>query len=304
MSLNRRQFVEAGLVSAAGIMSASCKWWCPWCTDPQVSSLAVNIKGLILVERFPKTVTLHLVDWSKVGLMVHQPYLSVPAALIDSSGTSAPSITDPKDPSMRLFDVTNKTLTLDPGNAGGPDLGCDDDPIDENVPADDNHWKSVMFSARLRTLCGASKISDRSKFVTSLALEHGHLHSIKPDTTLGQQQIWEFTRTLNTGATQKVVKQVMTNTLVCDVPLTSPTAKFMIGGQPLALTLMSPGAVTLRNMPPPDVMGVCKGTPPCVDHMEVFYDLVDFAFKPTAKAANIVATGTSAEPDYCPPASI
>ncbi len=161
-----------------------------------------------------------------------------------------------------------------------------------------------MFSARLRTLCGASTITDRSKFVTRLALEHGHLHSVKPDTILGQQQIWEFTRTLSTGATQKVVKQVMTNTLVCDVPLTSPTAKFMIDGQPLALKLASPGTVTLRNVPPEGVAGPCKGTPPCVDHMEVFYDLVDFAFKPTAKAVNVVADLGSAEPDYCPPATI
>lgn len=303
MSLNRRQFVKVGLVGAAGIGSASCRWWCPWCADPQ-ASLAVSIKGLILAERSPQAVTVHLLDAAKFSLMTHQPYLIVPAGLIDSAGTSAPSITDPHDPSMRLFDLSNKTVALDVGNTGGPDLGFNDDPIDENIPADADHWKSVMFSARLRTLCGATKIADRSKFVTSVALEHGHLHSIRPDTMLGQQQIWEFTRKLGDGSTQKVVRQVMTNTLVCDVPVKGQTARFLIGGQPLVLKLASPGAVTLRNMPPPGMTGVCKSTMPCVDHMEAFYDIVDAAFKPTAKPVNLVPTSPSAEPDYCPPGTV
>jgi hypothetical protein len=302
MALNRREFVQLGAVGTAGILSASCTW--PW-GKPPASALQVNIKGLILVERFPQSVTVHLVDAAKVGLMTaHEPFLAVPASLIDSSATSAPSQPDPQDATLRLFALTNKTLTLDASHSGGPALEFNDDPIDENVPPDDDHWKSVKFSARLSTLCGATKIIERGKFASSLAIEHGRLHSIKPDTLLGRQQVWQFTRKMTSGPDQKVVKQVMTNTLVCDVPVQGTSATFLIGTQPLVLNLSSPGAVTLRNLPPHGTIGMCKATVPCVDHMEVFYDLVDSVFRPTAQPANIVATGPGAEPDYCPPGTV
>lgn len=301
MALNRREFVQLGAAGAAALLSASCKW--PWSGPKKM--LQVNIRGLILVERFPHSVTIHLVDAARVGLgTAHQPSLAVPAALIDVSGTSAPSLPDPVDPTIRVFDLSNKALTLDSGNSGAPALDFNDDPINEAVPLDDNHWNSVRLSARLATLCGASKITDRSKFTSSLAVEHGHLHAIKPDTLLGRQQIWQFTRKMTSGPDRQVAKQVMTNTLVCDVPLQANFAKFMIGTQPLVLALPSPAAVTLRNLPPAGTMGMCKGAPPCVDHMEVFYDLVDAGFKPTAMPVNVVATSPGAEPDYCPPGTI
>ena len=306
MSLSRRQFVRAGAVGAAGMVSSSCKRWCPWCKDPvtaAASTLQIAIKGLILVERSTQAITVHLVDSRKFNtLLQHYPYLAVPDAIIESS--NAPSTVDPNDATIKLFDLGGKTLTLDTGATGSPSMAFNDDPIDENEPADDAHWKSLKYSARLTTLCGASKLASdaASKFTTNLTLEHGQLYSIKPDTQLGRKQIWEFTRPKSDGTTEKLTKQVMTNTLVCDAPVTGQKATFLIGGQSLVLKLASPAMVMLRNMP--NGKGMCSGTPPCVDHMEVFYDLVDFQFKPTAKPVNIVATDPSAEPDYCPPGTV
>src|SRR5207249_816572 len=101
---------------AAGMVSTSCKWWCPWCKDEAASSstLQIAIKGLILVERFQQAVAVHVVDSSKFSaLMQHYPYLAVPDAIIESS--NAPSTVDANDSTIKLFDLGGKTLTLDTG---------------------------------------------------------------------------------------------------------------------------------------------------------------------------------------------
>src|SRR5882724_1077862 len=92
MSFSRRQFVRAGAVGAAGMVSASCKWWCPWCEDSagSSSSLQIAIKGLIIVERLPQAVAVHLVDSGKAGAMLeHLPYLVVPEGIIESSNATS-----------------------------------------------------------------------------------------------------------------------------------------------------------------------------------------------------------------------
>ena len=179
-----------------------------------------------------------------------------------------------------------------------------DDPIDENEPGDDSQWRSLKYSGCLTTLCGGKTLAGgaSAKFTTNLTIEHGQFYSIKPDTDLGQHQIWEFTQTKNDGTKEKKAKQVMTNTLVCDVPVTGAQVTFMIAGQPLVLKVASPVAATLRNLPKPGDKGMCRvPLKPCVDHMEVFYDLVDFQWKPEANPVNLLALDPGAEPDYCPP---
>src|SRR5882672_615298 len=159
MSLSRRQFVRTGAVGAAGMVSASCKWLCPWCKDPAAASpsLQIAIRGLILIERFSQALAVHVVDAGKVGLtMQHYPYLAVPNGIIESS--NAPSTVDPKDSTIRLFDLTGKTLTLDTGTMGNPSMGFNDDNIGEDVP-DDAHWKSLKYSAGLTKLCGANTLA-------------------------------------------------------------------------------------------------------------------------------------------------
>ena len=302
MAINRRKFVHLGAMGAAGIVSASCKW--PWPRSPvPPPTLKVHIKGLVLLQQQGKSVTVHLVDHTKVGLMTHEPFLEVRGGLIDAGTTTAPSIPNPKNPAMRLFNL-NGTVTLDTGTSASPDLEMNDDPIDENVPVDDAHWRSVKYAARLATICGATKVTDTTKFLGSLTLDHGHLHSIPPDTSLGRLTVWTFTRELADGTDQKVVKQAMTNALVCDVAVTRSVATFTIGGQKLVLNVGSIAEATVRHLPPAGMSGVCKASLPCVDHMETFYDLVDAAFKPKAIGLPPLPSLPSAEPDYCPPAMI
>jgi hypothetical protein len=102
-----------------------------------------------------------------------------------------------------------------------------------------------------------------------------------------------------------VANQAMSNMLVCDVPVIGSTITFLIGTQPLVIKAGRDAAVTVRNLPPANMPGVCLGgVNPCVDHMAVFYDLVDAQFKPTAKGALSRPLSPGAEPDYCPPGSI
>ncbi len=302
MSVSRRHFVRAGALGAAGVMSASCKWWCPWCKDPDISSsLRIVIKGLIIVERSPKSIAIHLVDAAKAGsTMQHYPVLEVPPDLVASANAPSTVVA-----SMRRFDLVGKSLALDTGMSGSPSMSFNDDDISDTVP-DVDHWKSLKLAARLETLCGATALAPgaASKFTSNLTLEHGQLSSTRPDSELGRQQIWEFTRTKDDGTKEKLTTQVMTNTLVCDVPVAGGKATFTIDGQPIVLNLTSPGAVNLHNMPDPKEKGTCSGPPSCVDHMEMFYDLVNFKYKPTARAVNVVATSPGAEPDYCPPGTV
>ena len=303
MAVNRREFVQLGVAGAAGMLGAACHW--PW--DRKTSSLQINIKGLVIVERLAKSVTVNVVDASLIGgLMPHHPFLVVPSTLIDTAATSAPSQPDASSTGMRLFDLANKTVTLDIGHAGPPDLEVNDDSIGPTLPPDDAHWQSIRYSAQLQTLCGATKITDRTKFFSTLAIDHGLLHATTPDSALGRSTIWTFSRKMTSGPDQEVAKQAMTNTLVCDVPISGSSAAFLIGGQRLALNLQTPGAVTLRNLPVGTMPGTCKsGINPCVDDIDVFFDLVDAKFRPSAsgfQSRNVLVA--SAEPNYCPSGSI
>lgn len=299
MVLNRREFVRIGAMGVASVSAASC-WW-----SKNKGALPIRIKGLCLVERSAKSVKVHLVDGVKMSMGVHEPILSVSKTLIDGAKTVAPSMPDPTDSSRLIFDLSGKTLSLDTGNNSAPDLAFNDDPIDDKIPVDDDHWKSLKLAADLRTLCGATKITDNTKFYGELALDHGVFQSTKADTPLGRGTIWTFTRQTG-GGSQQVAKQALTNTLLCAVPASGSVATFTIGTQALVLDLSFKGDVLLQNLPPAGTPGVCK--PPqriCVDHLEAFYDLVDAQFKPVALGfPQPPPTTSGAEPNYCPPGSI
>ncbi|HEY2905731.1 MAG TPA: hypothetical protein VGJ29_07500 [Vicinamibacterales bacterium] len=300
MSVNRREFIRIGAIGAASISAASC-WW----SKESSGLLAIRIKGLCIVERAAKSVKVHLIDGNKVSMGVHEPVLSVSKSLVNPLKTAAPSTPDPSNSSRLLFDLTGKKLTLDAGDDSAPDLRFNDDPIDDAIPPDDSHWKSLKLSADLKTLCGATKITDLTKFYGELSLDHGTLQSAKADTVLGQATVWTFTRPTS-GGDKQVAKQVLTNTLLCAVPTSGSLVTFTIGTQPLVLNLAGGGDVLLQNLPPVGTPGVCSGgNKVCVDHLEAFYDLVDAQFKPVAIGFPPAPPPTSsAEPNYCPPGSI
>ena len=95
----------------------------------------------------------------------------------------------------------------------------------------------------------------------------------------------------------------MTDTLNCEVDAANSTAIFNIGSQTAVVKL--PATVYVQNLPKdPDAAGTCKGPKPCVDHMAMFYELVDKQWVPDAAAEQPPPLGTSVDPDYCPPGSI
>ncbi len=295
MKLNRREFVRIGTVGAAGVLTSSCGPFGP----KQTGLLTVRIQGLCFVERLTNAINVHLVDGNKVSMGVaHEARLVVPDALVDAS-TTAPSTLNPAD-QTRVFDLTGKNVTMPP--SGTADLKVNADPLPAcTTPAaacipGDHSWGSVKFAADLLTLCGSNTIKDPSKFYGSLLLEHGELHAVKPDSQLGQSTIWTFF-----NGTQQIAQQVMTDTLHCDVPVSGSLAVFNIGAQKLVLNVGSMAVVTLKNLPPSTMVGVCKATPPCVDHLASLYEIVDAKFTPTVKATMTRPLAPGAEPDYCPP---
>ena len=186
--------------------------------------------------------------------------------------------------------------------SGSADLTINEDPIpacstpaSACIPGDDS-WSSVKYAAQLSTLCGSTKITDSTKFSASLLLEHGNLHSVKPDSMLGWSTIW----TIRKGSEQ-IAQQVLTDTLHCDVPVSGSLATFNIDALKLVLTPGSNAVVTLRNLPPAGTSGMCKGTSPCLDHLESFFELVDAQFMPTVQATMTRPMAPGIEPDYCPP---
>jgi hypothetical protein len=303
MGLYRRDFVRLAAALATGALGSACSRL----FRSSQRRLNVHIRGLSLVQRSGKAFTLYFVDAtqfdpSQFHVVEHHPYLSVRNEDIDSSST-APRVDDDYHSGRKVFDLKNKTVTLDAGLSGSPDVVFSDDDIGEDLP-DDTHWKSVKYAARLPTLCGATMITDTSKFCGILTLEHGRLEGIKPESEYGRKVVWNFTRKVN-GATQKVVKQALTDTLNCEVNAANSTAVFNIGSQTAVVKL--PATVFVQNLPKdPSAPGTCKGPTPCVDHMAMFYELVDKQWVPDAISdpQPPPPVTPSVDPDYCPPASI
>jgi hypothetical protein len=305
MGIDRRNFVRLAAALATGALGSACS---RQLSPTGQRRLNVNIKGLSLVQRSGNAFTLHFVDATKFDpnqfhVIEHHPYLSVSNQDIDASST-APSVNDPYQSGRKVFDLKDKTVTLDAGLSGSPDVAFNEDNIGEDLPGDDAHWKSVKYAARLPTLCGATMITDNSKFCGTLTLEHGRLEALKPESQYGRSVVWNFTRKVN-GTPQKVVKQALTDTLNCEINAANANAIFNIGSQTAVVKL--PATVVVYNLPTnPSTPGMCQGSRPCVDHMALFYQLVDKQWVPDAISdpQPPPPVASSVDPDYCPPGSI
>lgn len=301
MRLNRREFVRFSTMSVVAAAAS--------CSREQENragqgTLNIRVKGLALVERLPSSVQIHLIDGAALGMGAHEAVLSVSSGIINAAGTTAPSQPDPHDSTRRVFNLTGRNLTLDTGITGSAALVINEDDIGPQPPPDDN-WRSLKLAANFRTLCGATRITDRSKVAASLKLDRGNLQALRPQTNLGRGTVWSFTRQMPDGSTLEIARQAMTDSLECRVPTAGRTATFMIGTQPLVVDVRDSGDVLLRNLPPAGVAGTCTPPPgPCVDHLAAMYDLVDFQFKPVGKAVVIPPMESGVEPNYCPPGFI
>jgi len=311
MKVNRRDFVRIGTVGTAGVLGLGASCW-PH-KGKETPSLQIRIQGLCLVERFPTKAKVHLVDGDRVNLGPHQITLTVPASLVVDKGMTVQYLTDldPHGTRFYVFDLTGKDLTVTGLLSGDADLTFDDGPIPACATLDGvaclpaaSSWTSLKYAAHLSTLCGSTRITDRTKFYGSLMLDHGHLQSAIPEDPDGQNYAWTFN--MPNAPHKQITQQVMTDTLVCNAPSTSTGTTFEYGPKedPKRIVLKPgfPTVVTLRNLPPPNTEGMCKGTKPCLDHLEALYDLVDAKFRPTVHATLIRTGPPGVRPNYCPPA--
>jgi hypothetical protein len=303
MSLDRRKFVYLGALGTAGLSVGACSSWFgskSLATNP----LRVVIRGLSYVERHGHTIDVHLIDATKVGLMAHEPVVSIAKSdLISGTGPD-----DPFDGTRVTFAVDQGTkVTLEAGIGGPADAGEEDQPITENLPPEtDDGWKSIKYAARIKTICQLSSdpTVNPAKVAGLLTLEHGKLRSMLPrqmdgSNSLGTKVRWLFK---DSGGV-KIVKQAMTNALLCTVPAQGTSATFHIGANNVVIKL--PSEVWIRNLPPKGMPDPCTdGSDACADHLSGYYSFFDIANPPKLEVDKTAAGAlTGIEPNYCPPSA-
>ena len=302
--MTKREFFKLAIAYGAGLLTYRLKDLVSPPTPPR--SLDMRIQGLVLVQKSANAATIHLIDGEQVGMGTHNAQLVVPDALVDPSSTAASNY-DPFDSSFRVFELkrpgTVTAITVPgAGTSGPPDLGFDTTPIDVNaLPADDAHWQSSNYAAQLGTLTGATAITDNTKFMGRVQLEHGQFHAVRPTSPYGLRTIWDFT-----AQGHVIPSQVLTDTLVWRINAIGTGPTFLIGSDTVVLKHLPgpPMVVTLRNLPPPGTAGMCSGSSPCLDHLNAIYALVNASFTPTAVGRPQGVMPPDAEPNYCPPAMI
>jgi hypothetical protein len=324
MNADRRSFLVGTLfgivLGFAGALAAWMKQWFPFtAVNPAKSTLvptatfAVKIQGLAIVERSGSSVNINLVDPSKMSMPVHVPYLSAPKSQVNPSKCSPnPPPTDPLDSGRYAFDLTSiSTLTMDSGSNAPADLDSDDGDIDDKLPPTGNsHWSSTKYLARLKTIAKATAISDRTKlFKAVLTLTHGHLHCVSPESYVGRNYVWTFTRHFTDGkADEQTAKQAMSDTLECSVPVVGSSVTFRADGN--VLVVDAAGEALIRNLP--SAAAICQPTssppPACVDHLTMLYMVTDAPTPYPVGVGVIDPNGPPSDPgllpDYCPPGSI
>jgi len=299
--LDRRTFVRLSALGTAGLSTGACGF--PGFSKP-TNPLRIVIRGLSYVERHGKTIDVHLIDASKVGLMPHESVLSIAKKdLVSGTGPD-----DPWDGNRVTFTVDGGTkVTLDSGNGGSPDADEENQDIAEDLPPEtDEGWKSIKFAARIKTICklSADPTVNPAKVAGMLTLEHGKLRSMVPrlmdgGNSIGTRVKWHFT---DSGGV-KVVTQPMTNALLCTVPAQGTEATFHIGANNVVVKL--PSEVWIRNLPPHGVPDNCSdGSGACADHLSGYYKFFDIANPPTLAAEKVGAAALPGiEPNYCPPSN-
>src|SRR4029450_9523219 len=272
MRLNRRDFIHVCAIGTAGVAAASC--------GDKRPSLDIKIKGLSLIQRVGNTVTIHLINGKSVGAGEHFHRLLVPAAMIDPSTTVPHAPLSASSP-LRVIELENKTVTTPATGTSAADISLEDLPIGNTLPAAGG-WGSIRYSARLKTLSGATQITDTTKFYGSVQVNHGRLYCATPeDSIVGGTAVWTFKHP-TTGA-QVCPTQAISNVIVCKTKMNKTGAKFLIGSQELVFVPGQSGEVVIDNTPMGKGTGCGGGALLCADHLAVYYDLVNATVKPIAE---------------------
>ena len=311
MKLNRREFVRLGALGSAAMITARCgpggstptpgnSSTPPSATASPIIDAKILIQGLVIAHWAKPSLQVHLIDGALVGMPAHLARLKVPTTMIDPSSTVAHT-PDPADINARLIDLTNKSVTLPGTGSAPPNIDVDESAIGSGLPSD-NGWRPIRYSAYLPTLCGATQITDSTKFYGSVLINHAKIGCIKP-VGLGATTIWTF-RNPSTG--QPVAPpQVVSDVIQCETKFVPGQAAFMIGNQSLVLVPGQTGEIVISNEPPKGTLGSCPGNKkPCATHLNVYYGLVNASVSPVAEGAEPSGGTAFADPNYCPPSFI
>lgn len=300
MSFDRRSFVRLGALGSAGLSVGACRWF--QSDAGATKPLRVVIRGLTYVERHGKTIDVHLIDAMKVGLMGHEPVLSIAKAdLISGTGPD-----DAWDANRVTFAVdSGKKVTVDAGIGGPPDADEENGDIGEDLPAEtDDGWKSVKYAAKIKTICklASDPTVNPAKVAGVMTLEHGRLRSMVPrlmdgGNSIGTRVKWHFT---DSGG-NKIVTQPMTNALLCTLQAHGTSATFHVGSDNVVVKL--PAEVWIRNLPPHGTPDNCADqSQACADHLSGYYNFFEIANPPKVAAEKVGSAALPGiEPNYCPP---
>ena len=168
----------------------------PSATASPITDAKILIKGLVIAHWAKPSLQVHFIDGALVGMPAHLARLKVPTTMIDPSSTVAHT-PDPADINARLIDLTNKSVTLPGTGSAPPNIDVDESAIGSGLPSD-NGWRSIRHSAYLPTLCGATQITDSTKFYGNVLDQPRQDRMHQARRRLGATTIWTF-RNPSTG---------------------------------------------------------------------------------------------------------
>lgn len=268
--------------------------------------LHIDFKGLVLLQKQPNAMAVHLVKGEAVSLPKHVPQLWVPAIVIDQTATTKPAdshVVVIGGSEFWLWDLDGMQVTMPPSPTGQPDLTLDETDVGSTqTPANDDGWRPLAFVPDLQALSGATKIVNKDALASSIALTHGHLESSKPTGNVGPMAVWRFK---NPGG-NVLMERSLTNRVVYSYPTDAQNATITVGDQKIVFQPNANAELNVRNLPPGPTRESCPSPcKPTLKHFMGFFELVDAQFTPTVElAAFVLPERGDVDPDFCPPGRI
>jgi hypothetical protein len=244
----------------------------------------------------------HLIEGAAVGASSHVPQMRALASVIDQGSTAKPDsahiIPAGATDDIWVWDLKGMEVTT-PGSSDRADLTWQATSKQDGaeIPTDDVGWGSLARVPDLRVLSGATKIDPTrySSFVSSVALNHGHLRALQPG-GIGSTAVWSCTD----GNGVELVRRAFTDAVRYTCPTNGKAMTIRVGSQPIVFKADMTAAVQVTNLP--SSMTTCPS--PCRPNMNDFSklaQLVDKKFTPNIKLVRFTPPkGDDVLPDYCP----
>jgi hypothetical protein len=303
MPIDRRRFMQLGamaaLMDAAGCCPSPLHMTkipappAPTPPAPPPNTLWVNISGLYLLEELDAAMLVHLVDAEAIGMTPHRAMLQVKKSMLDDLKTGKPDHVLGTSDETWVWDLKGRWVTMPVSGSGGDDLK----PIgtstedDAEIPMTEAGWNSKARIPDLRTICGATKITNERAVASTMGLTHGQVNVLQPD-GVGSRAVWQFP---NNGV---LIKRALSNKIRYWCPTGGQQLTIWVGVVPIVFK-NGGGLAEVSNLPDPQ--HVKEYSDPTMKHFRAFYKMVDkrttpdiclFRWTPLEKE--------DAGTDYCP----